>query len=204
MLHTVGMEVKREQPRSVATREALLGSAQRLFGRRGYANVSIDEIASRASATKGAFYHHFRDKRDLFHEVVERIEEELAQSIRDSISAHSDPISQLVAGCRVFLDACADPRRAQITLIDAPAVLGWHVRREIDARHGLGILASVLQRGMKAGRIQRQPVKPLAHLILGAALEGGMLIAQARSGRIAEQVRKSLLRMLEQLAEGSP
>lgn len=196
------MEVKRKQLRSVATREALLGSAQRLFGRRGYANVSIDEIASSAGATKGAFYHHFRDKRDLFHEVVERIEEELGRSIRESISAHSDPISQLMAGCSVFLEACADPGRAQIALIDAPAVLGWEVRREIDARHGLGILTSVLQRGMKAGRIQRQPVKPLAHLILGAALEGGMLIAQARNDANAERVRKSLLRMLEQLAEG--
>lgn len=204
MLHTVSVEVKPKQIRAVATREALLESAQRLFGQRGYANVSIDEIASSAGATKGAFYHHFEDKRDLFQQVVERIERQLGQSIRDSISAHSDTISQLVEGCRLFLAACADPCRAQIALIDAPAVLGWEVRREIDARHGLGILISVLQRGMRAGRIQRQPVKPLAHLILGAALEGGMLIAQAGNDRATRQVEKSLLRMLEQLAEDRP
>lgn len=194
------MEVKRKQLRSEATREALLDSGQRLFGQRGYTNVSIDEIASAAGATKGAFYHHFHDKRDLFQQVAERIEQELGESIRHSISSHDDPISQLVEGCRLFLDACADPCRAQIALIDAPAILGWQVRREIDARHGLGILISVLRRGMKTGHLERQPVKPLAHLILGAALEGGMLIAQARGdSRTCQSVRRSLLRMLEQL-----
>lgn len=204
MLHTDGMQVKRKQDRSAATREALLESGQCLFGQRGYANVSIDEIASKAGATKGAFYHHFRDKRDLFLQVAERIEQELGVSIRDAISSHADPISQLVEGCRLFLDACADPRRAQIALIDAPAVLGWQLRREIDARHGLGILTTVLRRGMKTGQIERQPIKPLAHLILGAALEAGMLIAQANDSRTRQSVRRPLLRMLEHLAADAP
>ncbi len=201
MLHTTSMEVKQRQVRSVATREALLESAQRLFGRRGYADVSIDEIASAAGATKGAFYHHFNDKRDLFREVLERLEQELGQAIRDAVSVHNDPIAQLREGCKVFLEACADPGRAQIGLIDAPSVLGWKARREIDSRHGLGILASIVQRGMKAGRLERQPVKPLAHLILGAALEAGMLIAHAGNDtKTRHSITKPLLRMLEHLA----
>ena len=109
------MEVKKKQERSLATREALVDAAERLFGRRGYANVSIDEIASAAGLTKGALYHHFSDKKELFCEVTERIEMELAQSILDAISSHSDPIAQLSEGCKIFLDACADPYRASST-----------------------------------------------------------------------------------------
>lgn len=198
------MGVKRKQVRSAATREALLESARGLFGQRGYTNVSIDEIASTAGATKGAFYHHFQDKRDLFQHVAEQIEQEIGESIRNSISSLDDPASQLVEGCRLFLDACADPCRAQIGLIDAPAVLGWQLRREIDARHGLGILTSILQQGMKSGHLEKQPVRPLAHLILGAALEAGMLIAQAKDdSRTRQAVRRSLLRMVEHLASGA-
>lgn len=195
------MKVKRRQNRrSSATRGELIKAAYQLFGRRGYANVSIDQIAARAGVTKGACYHHFRDKRELFQQVLVNIEEKLAQSIQKAISKTDDPIVQLVDGSRIFLDACLDPAQRQIGLIDAPSVLGWRKRRQIDMNNGLGIMISILERAMEKGVIKRQPAKPLAHLILGAALEAGMLIAHAEDERAMQRmVSKPLLRMIAEL-----
>ena len=54
-----------------ATRGRILESAQALFNRRGFTDVSIDEIMSRAGLTRGGFYTYFRDKSDLYAEAVE-------------------------------------------------------------------------------------------------------------------------------------
>jgi len=195
------MERKRRQTeRSADTTRALLISARALFGNRGYAAVSMNDIVARAGVTKGAVYHHFRDKRSLLRAVVAEIEAELADEIRTVIEDIDDPVNQLQAGCQVFLDGCLDPIPRRIVLLDAPAVLGWQEARDIDTANGLGIIVALLERGMTAGSIQRQPVRPLAHLFLGAAIEAGMLIAHAKDPR-AERglVATPLLAWLESL-----
>ncbi len=195
------MERKRRQTaRSADTTRALLISARALFGNRGYAAVSMNDIVAQAGVTKGAVYHHFRDKRALLKAVVAELEAELANEIRTVIEDIDDPVDQLQAGCQVFLDGCLDPIARRIVLLAAPAVLGWQEARDIDMANGLGIVVALLERGMTAGSIQRQPVRPLAHLFLGAAIEAGMLIAHANDPR-AERglVATPLLAWLESL-----
>ncbi len=201
VLHNGGMERKRRQAeRSADTTRALLTSARALFGKRGYAAVSLNDIVDRAGVTKGAVYHHFRDKRALLKAVVAELEAELANEIRTVIEDIDDPVDQLQAGCQVFLDECLDPIPRRIVLLDAPAVLGWQEARDIDMANGLGIVVALLERGMTAGSIQRQPVRLLAHLFLGAAIEAGMLIAHANDPH-AERglVATPLLAWLESL-----
>ena len=195
------MEGKRRQAdRSADTTRVLLTSARALFGKRGYAAVSLADVVARAGVTKGAVYHHFRDKRALLAAVVAELEAGMADEIRTVIADLDDPVDQLKAGCQVFLDGCLDPIARRIVLLDAPAVLGWKDARSIDMTHGLGIIVEVLERGMTAGSIRRQPVRALAHLFLGAAIEAGMLIAHA-SHPVAEraQVATPLLAWLESL-----
>ena len=195
------MERKRRQTeRSADTTRALLISARALFGNRGYAAVSMNDIVARAGVTKGAVYHHFRDKRALLRAVVAELEAELADEIRTVIEDIDDPVNQLQAGCQVFLDGCLDPIPRRIVLLDAPAVLGWQEARDIDTANGLGIIVALLERGMTAGSIQRQPVRPLAHLFLGAAIEAGMLIAYANDPSTERRlVATPLLAWLESL-----
>ena len=171
--------------RTEATRAALIAAARALFAQRGYAAVSTTEIVDRARVTRGALYHHFKDKRALFEAVHQQLEAELVARI-GAIDGKGN----------IFLDTCEEPTFARIALQEAPSVLGWQRWREIDARYALGLITGVLTHGMQAGELRPQPVEPTAHLLLGALGEAGLLIA---SGVPREQVRAPLLALLEGL-----
>ncbi|MBN1529557.1 MAG: TetR/AcrR family transcriptional regulator [Thermoleophilaceae bacterium] len=186
---------------SEATRAALVAAGRSLFAERGYAGVGTEEIVRRAEVTRGALYHHFEDKKDLFRAVHEELEAELAETIAAQLAAGGEgALDLLQSGARTFLDACTDPALARIALVDAPSVLGWQEWREIDERHGLGLVTAGLEGAMEAGEIPRRPVKPLAHLLLGALGEAGMLIANAEDPAAARvEVEPAVMALLDGL-----
>jgi AcrR family transcriptional regulator len=176
--------------------------ARRLFSRRGYADVGTDEIVRVAKTTRGGLYYHFEDKKDLFRAVNEQVQAELAQSIGEQLAgAGGDPLQMLQIGVASFLDACMDPRFAQVALVDAPAVLGWREWREADQKYGLGLVTAGLELGIAEGLLPSQPVKPLAHLLLGAVGEAGMMIANAPDPADArKEVEPAVIALMESLA----
>ena len=184
-----------------ATRAALLEAATELFAQRGYAGVATEEIVRAAGVTRGALYHHFAGKLELFEAVYEQVEQGLVERIASSaMSAASDPLAALRAGAQAFLDACEDPAVQRIALLDAPSVLGWERWREIGLRYAFGLVQGTVAGAMEAGLIERQPVEPLAHLLLGAIDEGAMLIARAHDdGRTRAQVGDAVDRFLDML-----
>lgn len=184
----------RQAERTEATRSALLQAARQLFAERGYAAVPADEIARAAGVTRGALYHHFADKKDLFRALHESLEEELVGRIGAEIGGEEDLVALIVRGTDAFLDACEDPSFARIALQEAPSVLGWAEWREIDMRYSLGLITGVLRHGMETGDIREQPVEPLAHLIAGAMGEAALLMG---AGTPREQVRGPLVMLLE-------
>ena len=196
------MNVKRTQTeRSEATREALIAAARTLFAERGYAGVGTEEIVRAAGVTRGALYHHFDDKRELFAAVYERIEVELAERIAaGALAANAtSPLEAMRAGAEMFLAACTEPAVQQIALLDGPAVLGWDRWREIAAEHGLGLIEASLQAAIEAEAIVAQPVRPLAHVLMGALDEAAMLVARAED---SEQMRAEVGQTLGALLDG--
>ena len=186
--------------RGEATRAALVAPPRALFAERGYAGVGTEEVVRRAGVTRGALYHHFRDKRDLFRAVFEQTEAEIVQAIGARVEGIADPMELLATGVRAFLDACGDPVMMRIGLRDAPGVLGWEEWREIGNRHGLGLMTGGLGAAMDAGRIVRADVRTLAHLLLAALAEASLLIASADDPRAArEEVERTLLALLDGL-----
>lgn len=165
--------------RSEATRRLLVTAARALFGARGYANVATEEIVRAAGVTRGALYHQFRDKADLFAAVAEEVEAEIAERIASEAVSAAGPVETLRAGARLFLDACAEPEVERIILLDAPAVLGWEAWRDLAGRYGLGLVQIALQSAMDAGTIVAQPVGPLAHVLVGALDECALYVARA-------------------------
>jgi len=188
-----------------ATRATILRAARELFTEHSYGGVGTEEIVRRAKLTRGALYHHFTDKKDLFRAVHEQIEGEVMEAIGAQMAAtEGEPFALLVVGTRAYLDVCTDPAITRVTLVDAPSVLGWEEWREIDARHGLGIVIAGLQGGMDAGVLRPQPVRPLAHLLLGAMGEAGMVIANAADPKAARaEVEPALLGLLDGLRVAS-
>ena len=192
--------------RSEATRRQLVSAARALFGAHGYAGVGTEEIVRAAGVTRGALYHQFRDKADLFAAVAEEVEAEIAGRIAAGAAeaAADDPVGALRIGAQLFLDACAEPEVERIILLDAPAVLGWEAWRDLAGRYGLGLVQVALQTAMDAGAIVAQPVVPLAHVLVGALDECALYIAGAEDPAAArEQCVAIFDRILRSLTAGS-
>lgn len=178
------MNVKRNKKieQSEVTRGALLRVARELFTEKGYAATATEDIVQRAGVTRGALYHHFRDKAELFQAVFEDAERGLVEKVRTAVDlAKTEPGEGLFIGCQAFLDACLEPVVQRIILLDAPSVLGWETWRRIDAEYGLGLVRQSLQAAMDAGYIDPLSIDPLAHILLGALTEAAMVIARAEN-----------------------
>lgn len=174
------MTVKsRKLEQSQATRAALIKTARKLFARLGYAKTDIETVARRTRVTRGALYHHFKDKQDLFSAVFDLEEQKLTQTAAAAAVSKSGPWDAMLAGCDAFLDACLDPAVQRIVLIDALAVLGWERWREIDTQYNLRLVTGALQAAVDQGIIAPGPIDSLAHLLMGAITEGAIYIAHA-------------------------
>ena len=167
--------------RRAATRRALLGAALALFAEKGYVEVTVEEVVRGAGVTRGALYHHFEDKRLLFKAVVEEVEDEIDALVEGAVEEarvrSGEPLEAMMAGYYAFLDACSRPEVRRILLLDGPAVLGWEEWHELDAEHAVAQIEAGLGMLVDAGLLEPQPLRPLAHLLHGAAIEAALYVA---------------------------
>lgn len=171
------MPTRAEQ--SDATRRALVAAARDLFATHGFADTGTEAVVKAAGVTRGALYHHFRDKTDLFRAVYEDLEQDLVERVVAEVAAAGDPLDVLRRGAEAFLDACLDPAVHRVVILEGPSVLCWAAWREIDQAYGLGLVRTALEAAMSAGAIRTVPVEALSHVLLGALVEGAMLLANA-------------------------
>jgi len=197
-----GRRTQRE--RSETTRAELLAAARKLFARDGFGGTSLDAVVSRSGVTKGALYHHFDGKRDLFRAVFDEEQRRLATVVAAAYARKRDPWTGFLAGCRAFLGEALDPAVQQIVFLDARGVLGWEVMHQIETVHGLTLIKDGLLRLMAAGKIRRRPVDPLAHLIFGALTEAALFVARSSDREAARrQVVREFEGLLKTLGSGA-
>jgi AcrR family transcriptional regulator len=191
-----------QKERAEETREALIAAARKLFTERGYENVGTEEVVRSAGVTRGALYHHYGDKASLLEAVYNRVEAESTERIARIVldSDLDSPLEAMKAGVTAFLDECEKPELRQIALHDAPAVLGWERWREIGAANGLGLIEASLAAAIEAGEIRDVPVKPTAHLLMGALDEAAMLLARDDRPQARAEVTEVLVTLLESFA----
>lgn len=175
--------------RSAETREALITAARSLFAADGFADVALETIVRAAGVTRGALYHHFADKTELFAAVFERVEGELAARMGEAIAAsgETDPLQVMRLGVGFWLDACSDPEAQRIVLVDAPAVLGWTRWTEIGNRYNIGLVRALLGSAIETGRIPSQPVEATALTMLGAMREATLYVVRSDDPEQARQ-----------------
>src|SRR4051794_38087696 len=192
--------------RAEATRGALIAAARNLFTERGYDEVGTEEIVRAAGVTRGALYHHFGGKAGLLEAAYEQLEAESTERVARIVlgSELHSPLEAMVAGVEAFLDECAEPELRQIALHDAPAVLGWDRWREIGAANGLGLIEASLTAAIEAGEIRPLPVKPMAHMLMGALDEAAMLLARDGRPEARLEVTGVLVALLDGFAVERP
>jgi AcrR family transcriptional regulator len=173
--------------RSAATRAALVAAARKLFAERGYDRVSTADIVQAAGVTRNALYYHFPTKDALFRAVYENVEGEVTERVLPAAGTEGKVIERLRAGCQLFLDACLDFDVAEISVRQAPAVLGFPQMREIDNRNYLGALEGTINAAVSNGELPAIPSKAAASMLLGALDEAALLIADSKQPRRARR-----------------
>jgi AcrR family transcriptional regulator len=191
------MNVNTQAARRASTRAKLIAAGRELFAREGYAGVGTEAIVRRAGVTRGALYHQFSSKEDLFLAVYEEVERELTEGIASSLPLSEGPFTALRGGIGAFLRACRSQEVQRIVLIDGPAVLGWERWREVAERYGLGLLEAAIGAAIDAGEIEPLPRSVLAHALMGALDEAALLVV--RDPDAGEAVTATLERILDGL-----
>lgn len=181
------------------TKSRLIAVARELFAAKGHAGVATRDICERANVTRGALYHHFPGKDDLFRAVCEQVAGDVTARVVAAARPERDAWARLTAGCRAYLQVSTEDDVRQILLTDAPSVLGWATLRELDARHGLGLVKLGIRRAIDDGAIQPGPVEELSHMLVSALNEAAMLIGRSPRPDLA---RDDALAALERILAG--
>ena len=184
---------------SEQTRAALVKVARKVFAEKGYAGVGTEDLARAAKLTRGAVYHHYQGKQALFEAVVRELMQQMHGEMREAARGSKDVWKGLKRGVSAFLASSERAEIQRILFVDAPSVLGWQRWRTLEAEYGLGLLRDALAAAIEGGVIERQPVMPLAHLLLGAFTEAAMLIGHAAE---PATTRRAVEQALEALLEG--
>jgi AcrR family transcriptional regulator len=167
-----------QQERRETTTHALVTAARELFAADGYAATSLDAVVAKAGVTKGALYHHYAGKRELFAAVFAAEQERILARIASAAGDVEDPWEAFEAGCVAFVEACQEPGVQRIFLLDAPVALGWETIRRIESG-SMTMMVAGIERAAEAGRISPARPAQLAHLLFGAICEIAMVVARA-------------------------
>jgi len=181
------------------TRAALVAAGRRLFGQRGYAETSVEDLAREARVTIGALYHHFPTKTALFETVFEAVHMELLAASARAAEDAADEVELLALGTEAFLDAVLERDVQQIIIVDAPAVLGLARFTELDERYAFAAISEALRAADAAGQLRVNDPDTLARLLLGAMTRGAMLIASSPE---PAQTRHAVARSFRDLLAG--
>ncbi len=156
-----------QQERRVATRAAIIKAAQKRFGDPGFDATKIDDIAAEAGVAKGAVYHHFKNKNEIFEAVFDQVSSEVVAAMVSDIEPGGETLETLMHSMKRFFDLCAPAQVSRIMLLDGPVVLGHANWQRLDARHFGGLVTHALKEAMDAGAIRQQPLEPLSRILLG-------------------------------------
>ncbi len=161
------------------TRAALVAAGRTLFGTKGFAATSVEDLARAARVTTGALYHHFPTKAAVFEAVFEQVHAEMLVATAVAATAAQSALEVLDAGFDVFLDWVLEPTVQRIIVTDGPAVLGLARFVELDERYALEPAVHALEAANAAGQLRVEDPQTLALLLFGAMTRAGLLIASS-------------------------
>ena len=169
--------MRRTKSEANETIQAAAEGSQNTFHGKGYANAALEEIADEAKVTRGALYHHFKNKQGLFLAVLELVQTEIGR-VEAEADSSEDPWEQLLYGCRAFIATVVEPQNKRIMLIDGPSVVGWESWREMDEQNSMSHLREQIAFMQNQGMMKTVPVDAMTHALSGALNECSLWVAQ--------------------------
>ena len=204
--HDLVRKAGRRQEYSASTKRALVEAAIDLFSRQGYAGTSLDEIVGAARVTKGALYHHFKGKQDLFEAAFVDVEEQASDRIRTSIRTIRDPWEKALVGLRAFLAVTRTEAYRRIVIQDGPAVLGYERYREQEEASTFGLVHDIVGSLLGDYDLPDTTVEAFTRLFFGAMSATGSAVSTAqdpqRASDDAEGAIVLVLAGIRSLVEG--
>jgi len=190
-----------QSERRANTIAAITNAAQELFTARGFDSTSIDDIATRAGVAKGAVYHHFDSKEEIFCRVFEQMTAALAGEVVAAAIAGTSVLDRFERGTLKYLTSIAGDRFRRVLLTDGPAVLGWEKWREIDARYFGGAMQAPIDTHRKP-QLSAREMQAIGHLLAGAIAEAALVCANStHRARAARDFTSALVTMLKPFFE---
>jgi AcrR family transcriptional regulator len=193
-----GLLPRSNRERTDITRAALIAAGAELFVEKGYAATGTPEVVSRAQLTRGALYHHFADKQDLFFAVCMQTAMEVAQAIDVQARDAATPLDALIQGAEGYFEAMAERGRARLLLIEAPSALSFEQRQQLYALSGQEQLEAGLKAALPKAQRDAWPIKALAAMISAAFDEAALAIAQGQNEVAYKQAMALMLRRITQ------
>lgn len=184
--------------RTAGTKASLVAAGRKLFAAQGFAATSTEEILAAAGVTRGALYHHYKEKADLFADVCAEMHAEASVAIVEAAEAAKDAFASLERGCEAWIDYMARAEARRILVIDAPSVLGWERWNEMDAQ-GFGHLTDGIRAAMAEGKLKAMAPEELAVLLNGAINFGVMWAGRGRDATRLSRVKSAVRRLLRAL-----
>ena len=178
------------------TRAALIEAGRWLFGERGFAGASVEDLAREARVTTGALYHHFGAKRLLFEAVFEQAHAEMLEISAQYASEANDEVEFLARRFAASLDVAGRPDMQRILIVDGPAVLGLPRFTELDERGAFDVVAAILRGAVAGERLEIDDPETVTRLLLGALTRGAMLVASAPDPAVTRQAVADAMRAL--------
>ncbi|HTJ36043.1 MAG TPA: TetR/AcrR family transcriptional regulator [Dactylosporangium sp.] len=171
--------------RTAGTTADLIAHASAAFGANGYDRVSLESVAEAAGVTKGAVYHHFGGKRELFQAVYTDVHQRIAARTTEAVAAAPTGWARLEAGAAAFMAAVAEPHPQRIVVIDGPRVLDRTTIREIEDQHAAGLLRQAFTRLREAGELAEGDDILRTRVVIGAVCEAATAVAESPAPREA-------------------
>ncbi|WP_407168894.1 TetR/AcrR family transcriptional regulator [Bradyrhizobium sp. ORS 111] len=194
-----GIQRSRRDEHTEATRQALLSAGREIFAQEGYQAASMEAISRAARVTRGAFYHHFDDKKALFDAVVVAMQVEAAATIQERARAQRKIRDRLTIGIDAYLDVCLEPAYGRIVIQEAPAVLGNQRYREIEEAHPMALLGATLNALKRDGEIAFDDMGLLTRLLDAMICKVAIMLPDADDAR---KLRKDAHKLFESLLTG--
>ena len=174
-----GFERSRRDEHTEATRQALLSAGRDIFAREGFQTASMEAISRAARVTRGAFYHHFEDKKALFDAVVVAMQAEAAARIQARAKAERKIWDRLSAGVDAYLDVCLEPAYGRIVIQEAPAILGNARYAEIEEAYPMALLGATLNTLRREGEIAFEDMELLTRALDAMICKVALMLPEA-------------------------